>query len=96
MRGFPTREQVDRIKELYPIGTVIELTADMDDAYAPIPKGTKGEIASIDDVGTLHMNWSNGRSLGVVVGEDSFKVISKPEEQEMESPKMDGIGGMSL
>jgi hypothetical protein len=96
MRGFPTREQVDRIKERYPIGTVIELTADMDDAYAPIPKGTQGEIASIDDVGSLHMNWSNGRSLGVVVGEDSFKVISKPGEQEMETPKMDGIGGMSL
>ncbi|MDD3253783.1 MAG: DUF4314 domain-containing protein [Lachnospiraceae bacterium] len=96
MRGFPTREQVDEIKERYPIGTVIELTADMEDVYAPIPKGTQGEISSIDDVGTLHMKWSNGRSLGVVAGEDSFKVISKPEEQEMESPKMDGIGGMNL
>lgn len=89
MRGFPTREQVARIKERYPIGTVIELAADMDDAYAPIPKGTQGEIASIDDVGTLHMNWSNGRSLGVVVGEDSFKVISKPEEQEIKTSNME-------
>ena len=39
MRGFPTREQVNRIKERYPIGTVIELTADMEDNYNPIPKG---------------------------------------------------------
>ncbi|MEG0273378.1 MAG: DUF4314 domain-containing protein [Hydrogenoanaerobacterium sp.] len=89
MRGFPTREQVNRIKERYPIGTVIELTTDMDDAYAPIQKGTQGEVASIDDVGTLHMNWSNERTLGVVVGEDSFKVISKPDEQEMETPNME-------
>ena len=57
MRGFPTREQVDRIKERYPIGTVIELTADMEDAYAPITKGTQGEIASIDDVAHEMAKW---------------------------------------
>ncbi|NCC88596.1 MAG: DUF4314 domain-containing protein [Clostridia bacterium] len=39
MRGFPTREQVSRIKDQYPIGTVIELTADMDDPYHPIKRG---------------------------------------------------------
>lgn len=95
MRGFPTQEQVNRIKERYPIGTVIELTADMEDNYNPIPKGMQGEVIGIDDIGTLHMKWQNGSGLGVVVGEDSFKVISKPEEQEMETPKIE-IGGMSL
>ena len=49
----------------------------------------------VDDIGTLHMKWQNGSGLGVVVGEDSFKVISKPEEQEMETPKIE-IGGTSL
>ena len=95
MRGFPTREQVNRIKERYPIGTVIELTADMDDSYHPIKQGMRGEVINIDDIGTLHMKWQNGSGLGVVVGEDSFKVISKPEEQEMETSKME-MGGMSL
>lgn len=86
MRGFPTREQVNKIKERYPIGTVIELTADMEDNYNPIPKGMQGEVIGIDDIGTLHMKWQNGSGLGVVVGEDSFKVISKPEEQEIAEP----------
>jgi hypothetical protein len=95
MRGFPTQEQVNRIKGQYPIGTVIELTADMDDPYHPIKRGMRGEVIGIDDIGTLHMKWQNGSGLGVVVGEDSFKVISKPEEQEMENPKME-FGGMSL
>lgn len=95
MRGFPTREQVNRIKERYPIGTVIELTADMNDTYNPIPKGMRGEVIGIDDIGILHMKWQNGSGLGVVVGEDSFKVISKPEEQEIAEPKHE-IGGMSL
>ena len=82
MRGFPTQEQIKRIKERYPIGTVIELTADMEDNYNPIPKGMEGEVIGIDDIGTLHMKWQNGSGLGVVVGEDSFKVISKPEITE--------------
>lgn len=95
MREFPTQKQVERIKEMYPIGTVIELTADMDDPYAPIGKGVQGEVVSVDDVGTLHMKWQNGRSLGVVVGEDRFRVISKPEEQQIEHSNME-MGGMSL
>lgn len=95
MRGFPTQKQVERIKEMYPIGTVIELTADMDDPYAPIGKGVQGEVVGVDDAGTLHMKWQNGRSLGVVVGEDSFKVISKPDEQQMEHLNME-MGGMSI
>ncbi|MEA5084309.1 MAG: DUF4314 domain-containing protein [Lachnospiraceae bacterium] len=94
MRGFPTREQVNRIKERYPIGTVIELTADMDDPYHPIKQGMRGEVIGTDDIGTLHMKWQNGSGLGVVVGEDSFKVISKPEP-EIAEPTHE-IGGMSL
>ncbi|MGL5254527.1 MAG: DUF4314 domain-containing protein [Brevinema sp.] len=95
MRGFPTQKQVERIKERYPIGTVIELTADMEDNYNPIPKGMQGEVIGIDDIGTLHMKWQNGSGLGVVIGEDSFKVISKPDEQQIEHQNIE-MGGMSL
>lgn len=95
MKGFPSREQVEKIKEQYPVGTVVELTAEMDDPYSKVEVGMQGEIIDIDDIGTLHMNWQNGSGLGLVVGEDSFKVISKPQEQEMEKPKL-GMGGMSL
>lgn len=98
MRGFPTQEQVNRIKERYPIGTVIELTADMEDNYHPFPKGMQGEVIGIDHIGTLHMKWQNGSGLGVMVGEDSFKVISKPEKPEkpeIVEPTYE-IGDMSL
>lgn len=93
MRGYTTHEQVERIKLQYPVGTRLELLS-MSDPYSPVPIGTQGEVTSVDDMGTLHMKWDNGRSLGLVVGEDSFKVISKPqEEQTIDSPEM---GGMSL
>ena len=29
----------------------------------------------MDDIGTIHMKWDNGRALGIVPGEDSFSVL---------------------
>ena len=52
------------------------------DPYAPVLPGEKGTIAHIDDVGTLHMRWDGGRTLGVCLEEDSVRKI--PSEQEME------------
>lgn len=39
------------------------------------PVGTKGVVEFIDDIGTIHVEWENGSSLGVVYGEDLCKVI---------------------
>lgn len=88
MRGF-SREHIEKIKEQYPAGTRLELTSDMDDLYAPVLAGTQGEVISVDDIGTL----DNGRSLGIVIGEDHFKVLSKPQEEQ--SIGSQGIGGIS-
>ncbi|MGI6402887.1 MAG: DUF4314 domain-containing protein [Oscillospiraceae bacterium] len=80
MIGFPTREQVERIKERYPAGTRIRLDY-MDDPHAPIPPGTEGVVRAVDDAGQLVMHWDNGRSLSLIPGEDSFSVIEPEEEQ---------------
>jgi len=53
MNGFPSREQVERIKARYPAGTRIRLDS-MEDHYAPIPSGTEGVVDFVDDIGTLH------------------------------------------
>ena len=50
------------------------------DPYAPILPGQKGTIDHIDDIGTLHMTWDNGRTLGVVVGEDEVEKVPLDEE----------------
>ena len=62
------------IKEQYPKGTRIRLNS-MEDPYAPIAPGTEGEVDFVDDLGSLHMKWSNGRSLALIPGEDSFSVL---------------------
>lgn len=93
MNEFPSQEEVKKIKEQYPKGTRIEIIS-MNDPYSSIESGTKGTIERVDDIGALHMKWDNGRTLGVVPGEDSFKVISKPLEERMEQEQ--SMGGMSM
>ena len=88
------RKQVERIKERYPIGTRIELLSTMDDIQG-VEKGIKGTVIGVDDIGTIHMKWDNGRGLGLIPGEDNFKVLSRPQE-ELEQSNDQGMGGMTL
>ena len=41
----------------------------------PIPNETEGIIVSVDDMGTLHVKWDNGRTLGVVPRIDKFTIL---------------------
>jgi len=87
MNRWPTREQVQRIKDRYPPGTRIRLDH-MDDPQA-VPDGTEGTVQAVDDVGQILMKWDNGRSLSLVPGEDSFAVI--PQQQEQGGMTMGGM-----
>ncbi|WP_243126678.1 DUF4314 domain-containing protein [Clostridium sp. HBUAS56010] len=50
----------------------------MNDPFAPVPPGTEGMVELVDDAGSIHMKWDNGRTLALIPGEDSFTVISQP------------------
>ena len=63
-------------QELYPVGTRIELIS-MEDPYAPITAGTQGTVVCVDDMGTIHMQWDNGRTLGIIPGVDAFRKIEE-------------------
>ncbi len=95
MKGFLSQEEIKKIKEQYPVGTRIELIG-MDDPYAPIESGLQGTVKNVDDAGTLHMKWDNGRTLGIVPGEDQFKVIAESPEESMDADQNQGMGGMNL
>ena len=79
--------QIERLKEQYPPGTRIELHFMPDDPH-PIKPGTCGTVRFVDDIGTLHCEFDDGRMLGVIWGVDSFSVIEQ-KEAPAESEGMD-------
>ena len=52
-------------------GMRIKLISMVDDPN-PIPSGMEGTIILIDDAGIIHVNWDNGRRLGVIYGVDDY------------------------
>ena len=69
-----TQKEIKYIKQKYPIGTKVKLIK-MYDFYNDLATGEEGIITSVDDLGTLHIKWENGSTLGLVVGVDEFEVI---------------------
>lgn len=74
---------VEMLKEKYPPGTRICLE-NMGDDPRPIAPGTKGTVRLVDDWGTVHCNFDNGRRLGLIPGEDSFSIIDDVEAYDIE------------
>ena len=73
---FLDEEIVNDIKERYPEGTRIVLDYMGDDPH-PIEPSTRGTVRHVDDIGTVHCDFDNGRRLGLVPGEDSFHKLKE-------------------
>ncbi len=78
--------QAKRYQEAYPPGTRV-LLMEMGEDPNPVPPNTRGTVLAVDDIGTLHCAFDDGRSLGLVPGEDRFRRLTEEElaaEQEAE------------
>lgn len=73
--------RIEMMKARYPEGTRICLDS-MGNDPNPIPSGTKGTVEFVDDMGTVFCKFDNGRSLGVIPGEDSFHRIQEEVQTE--------------
>ena len=81
---FIDYDLVRRMKEQYPPGTRIQLDY-MGDDPRPIEPGTKGTVRTVDDMGTVHCDFDNGRRLGLVPVEDSFHVIAERNRSDRDA-----------
>ena len=63
-------EEVAMLREKYPEGSSIVVYS-MNDPR-PVPPGTRGTVRIVDDMGTIHCNFENGRRLGLIPGVDEF------------------------
>ena len=66
-----TPSQMEAREKRFPVGARVELIS-MDDPYN---KTLKGTITRVDPFGDLEVDWDNGSTLKLIVGEDQFKVI---------------------
>ena len=76
--------QLETLRKSYPVGARVELIH-MDDPYnKKLVPGCRGTVKHVDDMGTIHVAWDCGSSLGVVYGEDSCRVINDRSEANAE------------
>jgi hypothetical protein len=67
-------DKVKLIKTLYPVGTRVELIL-MNDPYTTLKAGDRGSVTLVDDQATIFVNWDCGSTLGLIPGEDLFRVV---------------------
>lgn len=82
-----SRGRIEFYKEHYPRGTRVLLDS-MGDDPRPVPPGTKGTVVAVDDIGTVFVNFDNGRQLGICPEVDKFHKITEQTEVQDNEPKM--------
>ena len=78
------RRKAEYLKKAYPPGTRIVLNSMGDDPRL-IQSGMRGTVEAVDDIGTVHCEFDNGRRLGLIEGEDDFKPLTAQGRAEEES-----------
>jgi hypothetical protein len=72
--AFPDKASVERLRQDYPAGTRVELIS-MNDPYTELKPGDRGTVRTVDDIGTVFVNWDRGSGLGVAYGADTIRLV---------------------
>lgn len=75
--NFISKEELEDLRKQYPVGSRVELTKMSDPYNTVLVPGVRGTVIGVDDIGTIHVNWDCGSSLGVVYGEDACRKLEK-------------------
>ena len=65
------------LRERYPKGTRVELVSMNDPFNTKLIPGCQGTVVSVDSIGTIHVAWDCGSSLGIVYGVDSCRKVAE-------------------
>lgn len=74
-------ERLLQLKAKYTPGTRVRLIK-MNDPYTKLSPGETGTVTGVDDIGTIHVSWNCGSSLGVTYGEDSCEIVKGSYEED--------------
>ena len=48
---------------------------ELNDSHNPMEPGELGTVSHVDAAGTYHVNWDNGRKLGLILGLDKWEYV---------------------
>jgi hypothetical protein len=51
------------------------------DAWSRMKPGTRGTVTFVDDLGTVHVKWDDGGTLGLIAGEDRWETLTGAESR---------------
>jgi len=72
-----SQESLQLLRDQYSKGTRVELVS-MDDPFnTKLIPGCQGTVVSVDSIGTIHVAWDCGSSLGIVYGVDSCRKVAE-------------------
>lgn len=74
MHPVKDKEKILKLKQFE--GHRIRLIHMGEDDPHPVEDGAEGTVDWVDSIGTIHVNWDNGRGLGLVPGIDLYEFIS--------------------
>ena len=74
-------KKTELLRHRHPEGTRICL--DHMEDLCPVESGTCGWVQFVDDAGTLHCKFDDGRTLGVIPGVDQFHKIEQEQIEEV-------------
>lgn len=57
-------------------GKRIRFISSKDEYNTVVGRGDEGTVIAVDSLGTVHVQWDNGSTLGLIPGEDLYEIFS--------------------
>ena len=73
-------ELLKQLKAYYKPGARVVLLR-MNDPYTKLRQGDRGTVLCVDDIGSIHVAWDCGSTLGIAFGEDECRIIEEDEDE---------------
>ena len=77
MNDIISKAALEARKARYKPGTLVELVSMNDEYDKSLKPGDRGEVIAVDSVGTAHIKWRNGSTLGAAYGVDEIRVVTE-------------------
>ena len=72
--NYPSKAAVDARKARFKPGSRVELVS-MTDTYTDLKPGDRGTVTAVDSIGTVHIQWDCGSTLGAAYGADEIRML---------------------